>query len=111
PDLHPAGVEGIEHISLGYVPVERNRVELRQHRNAKNVGVNAVADGDVNQAVLPGDRHRGFGTFGGERVKAFTLTSAENDAEYLAGFGHNGNPLFRTNIRQELSPACDNASN
>jgi hypothetical protein len=101
-------MKGIKHIGLGNMPVKRNRVKLRQHRDAENVGVDAVANGNIDQAVLACDRHCWFGTFGSEGVEALALSSAENDAEYLAGLGHNGYPFFRINIRQELTPAYEN---
>ena len=48
-EIHPVG--------LADVPVERRRVELRQHEDATNVGVQAVADRDVDEAILPLDRN------------------------------------------------------
>jgi hypothetical protein len=39
------------------VPVQRRRIELRQHEDPADVGVQAVADRDVDQPVLAGDRH------------------------------------------------------
>jgi hypothetical protein len=61
PDLHPAGMEGVKLVGAGDVPVQADRVELRQHRDAVNARVDAVADWDVNQAVLAG---HGYGRFG-----------------------------------------------
>ena len=50
--------EEVQPVGLRDVPVERRRVELRQHEDAPDVGVQAVADRDVDQPVLAADRHR-----------------------------------------------------
>ena len=42
------------------VPVERRRVELRQHEDAPDLGVQAAADRDVDQPVPAADRHGGL---------------------------------------------------
>ncbi|MCK7523786.1 MAG: hypothetical protein MZV64_42290 [Ignavibacteriales bacterium] len=53
-----------ENMSIRYVcddvPVERGRVELRQDEDPAQLGVQAVADRDVDQPVLAADRHRGL---------------------------------------------------
>jgi len=60
PDLYPTGVEGIKVISAGDMAVQRDRVELREHGDAVNTRVDAVADGNINEAVLARHWHRGF---------------------------------------------------
>ena len=53
-DLHEALSEQIHPVGLVDVPVERCRIELRQHEDAADVGVQAVADRDVDQPVPAG---------------------------------------------------------
>jgi len=43
------------------VVIQGRRVELRQHKNFLQPGIEAVADRDINQPVLSAERHRGFG--------------------------------------------------
>ena len=87
-NLHPAGMEGVEAVSAGDVAVQRDRVELGQDGDAVDAGVDAVAQGDVNQAVLAGNRHGGLGALLGERKQAFADPPAENDAQDLVNVRH-----------------------
>jgi hypothetical protein len=56
--VHEAARKQIHSIRLAHVAIERRRVELRQHVDASDFGVETVADGNVNQTVLAADRHR-----------------------------------------------------
>ena len=40
--------------------VERGRIELRKDIDPLDLRINAVADGDVDQAILAGERNGGF---------------------------------------------------
>ena len=71
----------IHPVRLRDVPVERGRVELRQHEDAADVGVQAVADRDVDQAVLAADRDRRLRAVLRERKQARALSAAENDRQ------------------------------
>jgi hypothetical protein len=68
PDLHPTGVKHVEVISQGNVPVERDRIELGQDRHPINPRIDAVADRDVNEAILSCNWHSRFRTHLGQRV-------------------------------------------
>ena len=57
-DLDEPLAERVHPVGLRDVPVERRRVELRQHEDAADVGMQAVADRDVDQAVAAADRDR-----------------------------------------------------
>jgi hypothetical protein len=70
------------HVGLRQVPVERRRVELRQGVDLGHVGVDAVADGDVDEPVVGAERHRGLGAVLGQRVEARAGAAAEDDAEH-----------------------------
>ena len=56
PNLHPAGVEGVKIIGAGDMAVQGDRIELGQHGNMMDAGIDAVADGDIDQAVFASDR-------------------------------------------------------
>ena len=60
-DLHEALGKVIEFVRAEDVAVKRRGIELGQDQDAVQAGIKAVADGDVDQAVLSGNRHRGFG--------------------------------------------------
>ena len=80
-NLDEALVEDVHPVGLSDVPVERRRVELRQHEDPPDVGVQAVADRDVDQPVLAANRHGGFRALLRERKQPLALASAENDRQ------------------------------
>ena len=65
-DLHESAGEPIEPVGIRDVTVERGRVELRQHEDATDIGVQASADRNVDEAVLPTDRNSRLGTSSGQ---------------------------------------------
>ena len=80
-DLDEALAEQVHAVGLVDVPVQRRRVELRQDEDAADIGVQAVADRDVDQPVLAGDRHRGLRSELCEREEPGSLAPAENDRQ------------------------------
>lgn len=56
-----AGGEGA-HVGLGEMPVEGSRVELGEAVDLVDVAVDAVADGDVDEAVVPALMWHGGGS-------------------------------------------------
>jgi len=56
-DLDESLREEVEPVGLRDVPVEGSRVELRQHEDAAQFDVEAVADGHIDQPVLAADGH------------------------------------------------------
>ena len=65
--------------------VERRGIELRQHEDAPDVGVQASADRHVDQAVLPADRHRRLRAGRGQGKETRALAAAEDDGKRVAG--------------------------
>ena len=57
-DLDEAVRERIEAIGARDVTVQRRRLKLREHEDVAQAGVDAVADRDVDQPILAGERHR-----------------------------------------------------
>ncbi len=80
-NLDEALVEDVHPVRLSDVTVERRRVELREHENAPHVGVQAVADRDVDQPVLAANRHGGFRALLCERKQPRALAAAENNRQ------------------------------
>ena len=85
----PAG-EPVELIGVRNVTVERRGIELRQHEDATDAGVQAAADRDVNEAVLAADRHRRLRSRRGERKQPGALASAKDDGKRIAGHDRHG---------------------
>jgi len=78
-DVHEAVGEHVEMVGLGDVPVERLGVELGQDEDPPDVRVEAVADGDVDEAVLARQRDGGLGAVLGQRVQPGALAAAQDD--------------------------------
>ena len=73
PGSRRSRARSVHSVRAADVPVERGRVELRQHEDAPHLGVEAVADRHVDEAVLPADRHRRLGAEFGQREQAGSL--------------------------------------
>jgi hypothetical protein len=78
--IHPKGMRDM--------PIERRRVELRQHEDATNVGVEAVADRDVDQSIAAADRHGRFRALQRQRIQPRPLAAAKNDREHVVVHRH-----------------------
>ena len=75
------------------MPVQADRVELGQHEDPVQAGVDAVRDRDVDQAILAGDRDRGLAPRLGEREEAGPASPTEYQADDL---GHHDSPDRRS---------------
>ena len=75
--------EHVEPVGLRDVAVERRGVELRQHEDALEAGVQAVADRDVDQPVLAGERHRRLRAHVGQREEPRAAAAAENQGQHV----------------------------
>jgi hypothetical protein len=80
--------EVVEPVRHRDVTIERGGIELRQNVDAADVRVQAVAHGNVDQPVLPGDRNRGLGPRGGQWKQPRALAAAKNDRERIHGHQH-----------------------
>ena len=87
-DLDEPLAEEIHPVGLRDVPVERRRVELRQHEDPADVGVQAVADRDVDEAVLAADRHRRLRAELRQRKQPRALSAAEDERENFVVHSH-----------------------
>jgi hypothetical protein len=80
-DVHEVPPKLVEFVSVADVAIERLTVELGENVDLANVGIQAVADGDIDQSVLAGQRDGGLGALVREGEKARALSSAHNDGE------------------------------
>ena len=87
-DLDEALAEQVHPVRLRDVPVERRRIELRQDEDPPDVGVQAVADRDVDQPVLAADRHRRLRAVLREREEPGSLAAAEDDRQNFVVHRH-----------------------
>ncbi len=67
-DFDEAAVEGVEDIRAADMLVQAGGIELREHVDAVQAAVDAVGDGDVDEAILSGHGNGRFGTDLGQRV-------------------------------------------
>jgi hypothetical protein len=65
-DFDETAGEMVELIALGNVAMEGGGVELGEEVNAFEAGVDAVRNGDIDEAIFAGERDSGFGSFTGE---------------------------------------------
>jgi hypothetical protein len=62
--------------------VQGGGVELREAVDLVDVAVQAVADGNINQAIVRAQGHSGLGTLLGQGVQTSAGTTAQNDTEH-----------------------------
>ncbi len=91
-DFDEPAREDVQSIGIRNVAVERGRIELRQHVDSPDVGVQAAADRDVDQSVFAADRDRRLGTPGGQWKEPGARSSAEDDGDRVAGHSLHGPP-------------------
>ncbi len=77
-EFDKAIVEMVEAIRLAKVLMQRYGQELSQHIDAINIAVNAVADRDVDQAILARQRYRRFRSNFGQREQTRASSAAQN---------------------------------
>ena len=86
---------------------------LGQEKDSLNPRIQTQADGNIDQAILPGDRHRGFGPLLRQGKETISLSPAQNDSNHLVRMaggprGHRltlSHPPARTSLRcVELLP-------
>ncbi len=74
--------ERIELVGVGDVAVQADAEELRQHIDAVEAAVDAVADGDVDEAILAGNGHGRLAAQHGQGIKASAATSTKDQAKH-----------------------------
>ena len=90
---HEARREHVELVGHGDVCVEAFRVELSEHEHVPQSRVEAVADGDVDEAILAADGNRRLRAFEREGKQARPASAAQDDCQYVVHCGK----IYRTN--------------
>src|ERR1022692_2443117 len=83
PPAPPARRADVELVGHGDVLVEALRVELREHEDLTEVRVQAIADRDVDQAVLAADRNGGLRAFERQREQARPAPPPPDDRPHV----------------------------
>ena len=68
--------------------VEAERFVLSEYEDAAQIGVDAIGESDVDDAIHAAERNGGFGAIAGERPETFTLASGEKYPDGIAHIGH-----------------------
>ncbi len=83
-DLDETFRVAVEPVGLADVTIERRRVELRQHDDLPDLRVQAVADRDIDEPVLPADGDRGLRPGVRQREESGAPAAAEDDRQHVA---------------------------
>ncbi len=75
--------------ALADVAVERERLVLGEDVDVAQVGVDAVGEGDVDDAVLAGEGDGGFGAIAGEGKEPFAGTTGKQNAKRISHIYNN----------------------
>ena len=67
--------------ALADVPVERQGLVLGRDEDAPQAGVDAVAQGKIDDAIRPAEVHRGFGAVLGQGIKPLADAAGQHDDE------------------------------
>ena len=65
------------------VPVERERLVLREDVDAAQIGVQAIGKSDVDDAVDAAEGHRGFGAVASKRIESFSGSACQKNPESI----------------------------
>jgi hypothetical protein len=97
-DFHEAARELIELVGRLNVAMQRDAVELREHVDAAQAGVDTVRNRDIDDAIFSAERHCGFAAVFGEWVEPSPGSAAHDDCECsvgdAAGSRHNEGTLI-----------------
>ena len=95
--------------ALADVAVERERLVLGEDVDVAQVGVDAVGEGDVDDAVLAGEGHGRLGAIAGEGEEPFAGTTGKQNAKRISHI-HKTPALrlgrTRTNHVSQMHKAC-----
>ena len=70
--------------SFADVPVERERLVLGEDEDLAQAGVDAVGEGDVDDAVVPAKGHGRFGAIAGEREEPFSGSARKQNSKCVS---------------------------
>jgi hypothetical protein len=84
-NIDTAAPENVELVGALNVLVERRSIELCKNVNFVKPGIEAVADGDVDQAIFAGKRNRRLTTSRRKRVETGAATAAHDNTDNFRG--------------------------
>ena len=90
---------------LSDVAVEREGFVLRRDEDPPQAGVDAVAEGEIDDAVGPAEVDRWFGPLLRQRIEPFTNSAGQHDDEGV--FQHRRSPSGRTPKLAEIAGVPD----
>jgi hypothetical protein len=71
-----------EYVPSGFeVFYQRLGLVLGQDHDLIDIGIDAVAQGNVNDTIYASEGNRRFGTITGERIEAFTLSASHDKGD------------------------------
>src|SRR5262245_1829481 len=83
PDLDITLAEGIELVGLTDVTMEADAEVLGEDVDALDAAVDAVGNGDIDEAILAGDGYGRFASLHGQWIKAGSAPAAEYQADHV----------------------------
>jgi hypothetical protein len=78
-NLDEAFCKGIESIAVDDVVIQGGRIELSQYENFVQSGVDAIADGNVDQPIFSAQWNRRFGSVLGQREETLSRSAGEDN--------------------------------
>src|SRR6202035_5761307 len=88
-DFHELSNLSAEHVpAFADVAVQRQRLVLRKNVDAAQIGVEAVGESNVDDAVHSAEGDGGLGAVSSERIEAFSGTACEKNSESVFHRAH-----------------------
>src|SRR6185295_7090461 len=94
-DVDEAVCESAEAIRARDVTIERRGVVLSQYEDAMNIGVDAVGNRNVDQAILSAKRNRGLGTLSGQRMEPLSGAASQNNRQNFVSHTRSSDDPYR----------------
>ena len=88
-DAHHVVVEQRREVPrLGDVPVQAVALVLGEHRDPEVAAVDQIAQREVDQSIVPAERHGGLGPLSGQRNEAVAFATGQDHSENLRALAH-----------------------
>ena len=101
----------VDRPAVTQVLLQRMGLVLRQHENAAQSGMKAVAQREIDDAISSAERHRRLGPLGGQRMQARTDAARQDDADRVfLHVGQRGSRPAARPLLQKVNSALIRAS-
>ena len=84
-NVHKAAREIVELVAVLNVPMQRHAVELGQHIDRAQPGIQTIADGDIDNAIFATERYGRFGAVLRQWEQTGAGAAAHNDGKRSLG--------------------------